>query len=280
MRFGVTLMLTDRSMRPDELAREVEAHGFDSLYLPEHTHIPTSRATPAPMGEPLPEAYQRLLDPFVALTAAAGATTQLRVGTGICLVAERDPIVTAKEVASVDLLSDGRFVFGVGFGWNREELAHHGVAYEDRRAVVLERLELMRALWTQEEASFEGERISLEPSWQWPKPVQSPHPPVLFGVGTGERSVRLLVEHADGWIPIGGRGLTDAMPRLRGALEEAGRDPSSFDVVPFGSTPDVAKFSHFRDIGCTEVVTNLPSGGRDEIVPALDAAAEVVAALR
>ncbi|MBW3664194.1 MAG: LLM class F420-dependent oxidoreductase [Actinobacteria bacterium] len=280
MRYGVTLMLTDRSMRPDELAREVEAHGFDSLYLPEHTHIPTARATPAPMGEPLPESYQRLLDPFVALTAAAAATSRLRVGTGVCLVAERDPIVTAKEVASVDLLSDGRFVFGVGFGWNREELAHHGVAYEDRRAVVLERLALMRALWTQDEASFDGERISLEPSWQWPKPVQSPHPPVLFGVGAGERSVRLLVEHADGWIPIGGRGLTDALPRVRGALEEAGRDPSSFDVVPFGSTPDVAKFDHFRDIGCTEVVTNLPSGVRDEIMPALAAAAEVVGALR
>lgn len=280
MRFGVTTMLTDRTLRPDELAREAEGHGFDSLWLPEHTHIPVGRETPAPMGEPLPEPYHRLLDPFIALTAAAMATETLRVGTGICLVAQHDPVTLAKEIATLDLLSGGRFSFGVGFGWNREELADHGVAFEDRRDVVRDRLLLMERLWEDEVASYDGEHASVAPSHAWPKPVQSPRPPVVLGVGVGERNVELLVEVADGWLPIGASGLREHVPVLRHALEDAGRDPDAFEIVPFGSTPDEGKFAYLRDLGVTEVVINLPSGDRDVLLPALEEAAGVVANYR
>src|SRR5688572_4875036 len=191
---------TDRAMNIVELARAVEERGFSSLYAPEHTHIPTSRATPAPTGDAeLPEQYRRTLDPFVALTAAATATTRLRVGTGICLVAQRDPIVTAKEVASLDFLSGGRFSFGIGFGWNREEMADHGVTYADRRAIVRERVLAMRSLWEDDEAAFAGEHVRLAPSWAWPKPVQRPHPPILIGGAAGPKLFEHIVEYADGW---------------------------------------------------------------------------------
>ena len=280
MRFGITTMLTDRTPRPDDLAREVEARGFDSLWLPEHTHIPVSRETPAPMGEPLPEPYHRLLDPFIALTAAALATETLRVGTGICLVAQHDPVTLAKEVATLDLLSGGRFSFGVGFGWNREELADHGVAYDDRREVVRERLLLMERLWEDEVAEFSGQHASLSPSHAWPKPVQTPRPPVVLGVGVGERNVELLVEVADGWLPIGASGLKEHVPKLKQALEDAGRDPDAFEVVPFGSTPDPGKFAYLEELGVTEVVLNLWSGDRDHLMSQLEDAADAVATYR
>src|SRR5919109_662809 len=227
MRIGITAFLSDRSMRPDEFAREIEARGFDAMYVPEHTHIPTSRETPAPMGEPLPEQYHRALDPFVALTGAALATERIRVGTAVCLMVERDPIVTAKEVATLDLLSGGRFVFGVGYGWNVEEMADHGVDPKRRRGLVRERLLAMRALWTDDEPAYEGERVRLAPSWMWPKPVQRPHPPVLIGGAAGPMLFRHIAEVGDGWIPIGGAGVRANLPLLREAFEEAGRDPGS-----------------------------------------------------
>src|SRR5687767_3754308 len=220
MRFGVTIFLTDQTIGVVEMARECEARGLDSLYLPEHTHIPTSRRTPAPMGEPLPQYYRRCVDPFVALGAAAAATERLRLGTGICLVAQRDPIVTAKEVASLDMISGGRFTFGVGFGWNSDEAEHHGVDFSQRRHIVREKVEAMRELWTAEEAEYKGEHVRFSSSWQWPKPVQQPHPPVWLGVAPGPRNLRLVAEMADGWIPIGGRGLTQAIPELRHIAEE------------------------------------------------------------
>lgn len=268
MRFGVTCFFTDRSIRPDEFAREIEGHGLDSLFVPEHTHIPSSRATPAPMGEPLPEQYRRCLDPFIALTAAVLATERIRVGTGICLLAQRDPIITAKEISSIDRLAPGRFVFGVGYGWNREEAADHGVDFDARRDIVHEKLEAVRALWTDEEARFDGEHVSFSPSWQWPKP--QPSPPVWLGVAAGPRNLDALVSYADGWIPIGGSGLKQALPELRGRLEEAGRDPSQFEVVPFGSTPDPGKFAYFAELGVTEVVANAPSAPRDEVLSWLE----------
>lgn len=274
MRFGVTCFLTDRSIRPDELAREVECMGFDSLFLPEHTHIPSSRATPAPMGEPLPEQYRRCVDPFIALTAAALVTERIRIGTGICLLAQRDPIITAKEVASIELLAPGRFVFGVGYGWNREEAADHGVPWEARRDVVHEKLRAVRTLWTEDEASFDGEHVGFAPSWQWPKPQQAP--PVWLGVSAGERNLDALVEHADGWIPIGGSGLRRTLPVLRERLAAAGRDPAEFEVVPFGSTPDADKFGYFAELGITETVANAPSADRDEVLPWLEDYARVV----
>lgn len=273
MRVGATILCTDRSMRPDELAQEVEAAGLDSFSVAEHTHIPASRRTPAPMGEPLPEHYYRLLDPFVALATAAAATERIRIGTGICLVAQRDPIVTAKEVATLDLLSGGRFFFGVGYGWNADELEDHGPAFAERRDVVRERVLAMQALWRDEQASFDGLHVSFEPSYAWPKPVQQPWPKVLLGCGAGATSFAHLAEFADGWIPIGGSGLRENIPRLRALLTDAGRDPDAFEIIPFGSMPDAGKFSYFAELGCAEVVVYLPSGTRDEVMPVLEAAA-------
>ena len=280
MRFGVTIFLTDQTIGPAEMARECEDRGFDALYLPEHTHIPTSRATPAPMGEPLPHYYQRCVDPFVALAMAAQATQRLRIGTGICLVAQREPIVTAKQVATLDLLSGGRFTFGVGFGWNVEEAADHGVEWPSRRDRVREHVLAMRELWTNEEASFSGEHVSFDTSWQWPKPAQTPHPPVWLGVGAGPRNFAALAEYADGWIPIGGRGLTEAIPELRRVFEESGRAMSNFDIVPFGSAPNRGKFEHFAELGVTEIVANAPCGTAAEVVPFLDRYAQIVEELR
>jgi probable F420-dependent oxidoreductase len=279
MRFSVTIFLTDQTIGAAEMARETEARGFHALYLPEHTHIPTSRATPAPMGEPLPDYYSRCVDPFVALAVAAEATEHLRVGTGICLLAQREPIVTAKQIATLDMVSGGRFTLGVGFGWNREEAEYHGVDFANRRDIVREKMLAMQALWRDEEASFDGDHVAFAPSWQWPKPVQQPRPPVWLGVGAGPRNFDALAEYADGWIPIGGRGLAGAVPQLREAFSAAGRDPADLDVVPFGSSPDKAKFEHFAAVGVTEVVANAPSGGRDEVLPFLDHYAEIVHAL-
>ncbi len=276
MRIGVTAMVTDVSIAPDELAREVEAHGFDGLYVPEHTHIPVSRDTPAPMGEPLPEPYGRLYDPFVALTAAAQATSRIRLGTGVALPAERDPIATAKAVASLDHLSGGRVTLGIGFGWNVEELADHGVAFGDRRAVTADRLATMRALWAPEPTAYAGTHARVAPSAAHPKPAQD-RLPVWLGAGLGPKTLAFLVEACDGWIPIGGSGLSEAIPRLRSALADAGRDPDAFPVVPFGSVPDEGKFGYFAELGIDQVVVNLPDTSRDGARRFLEETAAVLA---
>lgn len=271
MRIGLTIFLTDRSIGPGEMARAAEERGFDSLYVPEHTHIPVSRRTPAPTGDPeLPEQYRRTLDPFVALTAAAAATARLRVGTAICLVAQRDPIVTAKEVASLDHVSGGRFVFGVGYGWNREEMEDHGVDPATRRRRVREHVLAMQALWSEEPSGYRGEFVSFEPSWAWPKPVQRPWPPILIGGAGGPTLFRHVAEFADGWIPIGGSGLKTALPELRRVVEAAGRDPATLQVVALGSIPDPGKLEYFESIGVTEVVFAVPSAPADEVLPILD----------
>jgi len=267
---GVTMFVTDTSMRPDDLAAAAEERGFASLWVPEHTHIPTSRLTPAPSGEPLAEQYRRTLDPFVALTAAAANTTTLRVGTGIALPAQRDPIVTAKAVATLDLLSGGRFSFGIGFGWNVEELADHGVAKADRRAVVRERVLAMQRLWADDEASFSGEHVQLPPTWSWPKPVQQPWPPVLLGGAAGPILFDHIAEYGDGWIPIGGSGLARSITDLRRVWADAGRDPATLEVVPFGTLPEAGKLEHYRELGCTGCILQLPSGPADEVLPVLD----------
>jgi probable F420-dependent oxidoreductase len=274
MRFSVTIFLTDQTIGPVEVAKEVEARGFDALYLPEHTHIPASRATPAPMGEPLPGYYSRCVDPFVAFGAMGAATTTLRLGTGVCLLAQRDPIVTAKEISTLDLVAPGRFTFGVGFGWNAEEAADHGVDWPNRRDLVREKLLVMRELWTSDEAEFSGTYVTLPPAWQWPKP--SAPPPLWLGVGPGPRNFRLVAELADGWIPIGGRGMAAALPDLRRAFDDVGRDMSGFDIVPFGSSPDPGKFEYFQSLGVTEVVAYAPSATRDEVLPFLDHYAGIV----
>jgi probable F420-dependent oxidoreductase len=271
MRFGVTMFATDRSMDVVELAREAEARGFESLYLPEHTHIPVSRRTPPPTGDAeLPEEYARTLDPLVALAAAASVTSSIRLGTGVALPAQRDPIVTAKAIATLDLVCGGRFVFGIGFGWNEDELENHGVTMADRRAVCRERVLAMRSLWTQEVGGYQGEFTRIAPSWSWPKPVQRPHPPILLGGGAGPKLFTHIVEYANGWIPIGGAGLSSSLPQLRAQWAEAGRDPDELEVVPFGSIPDPGKLEHFERIGVTECVFRLPSASRDEVLPVLD----------
>jgi probable F420-dependent oxidoreductase len=270
MDIGVTMFATDLSIRPDRLAGELEDRGFESLWLPEHTHIPVGRRTPYPGGGELPDQYKRTYDPFVAIAGAAAKTERLVFGTGICLVAQRDPIVLAKEVASVDVLSDGRFVFGVGYGWNFDEMEDHGVDPKRRRALVREKILAMKALWTEEEATFDGELIHLPPSWSWPKPVQQPHPPIILGGAAGPTLFNNIIEWSDGWIPIGGAGLTTTLPQLRHAAEEAGRDPDSLQVIVFGALPDSGKLDHYRQIGVTRTVLNLPSAPADVILPILD----------
>jgi probable F420-dependent oxidoreductase len=271
VRIGVTMFATDRSMSPGDLAREAEARGFDSVFFPEHTHIPVSRRTPAPTGDPvLAEEYRRTLDPFVALAFAAAATERIRIGTGICLVAQHDPIVTAKATATLDRLSGGRFVFGVGYGWNVEEAESHGVSFATRRARAREHLLAIQRLWTEDEASYAGDFVRFEPSWSWPKPLQRPRPPILVGGAARPLLFEHVAELADGWIPIGGAGVASAIPELRAAFERAGRDPNALEVVTFGTVPDRGKIEHYASIGVTEVVCRIPSAPRDEVLPVLD----------
>lgn len=270
MNLGITIFATDTSIQPVELARAVEERGFESLFVPEHTHIPVSRKTPYPAGEPLPEEYFRTHDPFVALGAAAAVTTNLTVGTGICLVAQHDPIDLAKQIASLDMISGGRFVFGIGYGWNVDEMNDHGIDYALRRDIVRERMLAIESLWKDEVASFEGQHVHLPPSYAWPKPVQQPRPPVLIGGAAGPKLFAAIAEYADGWIPIGGRGLTENLPKLKAAFEAAGRDPESVRITVFGAQPDAGKLDHYRELGVERVVFWLPPAPSDTVLPILD----------
>ncbi len=271
MHIGVTVHSTDRSMNPVELAREVEARGFYSFYIPEHTHIPTSRRTPAPTGDAvLGDEYKRCLDPYIALAAAAAVTDRILLGTGIGLVAQHDPITFAKEIATLDFLSGGRFVLGIGYGWNHEEMENHGIDVKRRRALVREKMLAMQALWSEEEASFEGEFVRFAPSWQWPKPVQQPRPRVLLGGAPGPTLFAHIAEYGDGWIPIGGAGMRAALEQLRRAVEERGRSFDEMHIVPFGVLPDAGKLAYYESIGVTETVLRVPSDSRDVVMPKLD----------
>ena len=284
MELGVTIFATDRSMPPADVAREAEARGFASLFVPEHTHIPVSRETPPPTGdETLAEEYARTLDPWVALATAAAVTTRIRLGTGVALVAQHDPIALAKTIATLDHLSGGRAVLGVGFGWNREEMRDHGVAFETRRERVRETVLAMQALWANDEAGFEGDHVRFAPSWQWPKPVQprspldqSGRPRILLGGGAGPKLFAHLAEWADGWMPIGGAGMKQALPELRRLFEARGRDPAALHVVPMGVLPDPAKLDYYASLGVTECVLRLPSAPRDVVLPVLDEYARFV----
>jgi probable F420-dependent oxidoreductase len=279
MRYGITMFATDRQMPLGELAVAAEERGFDSVWVPEHTHIPTSRNTPPPGGEAeLPEYYSHTLDPLVALAHAAALTSTIRLGTGVMLPAQREPLVTAKAIATLDRLSHGRIDLGIGFGWNQDEIEHHGIAFADRRAVCREHVAAMRALWSHDEAEYHGEFVRFEPSWSWPKPVGSL--PILIGGGAGPKLFEALVDYADGWIPVGGAGLTEAIPRLHQQLEAAGRDSTDFRIVPFGSLPDAAKLEHFRRIGVTECVLRVHEAPRDDVLRVLDEQAALVTSLR
>lgn len=272
MKMGITMFPADHAMAPDAFAKAVEERGFDSLAFPEHTHIPVSRRTPFPGGIPLPEHYARTHDPFIALTAAAMVTERIELWTGICLIAQRDPIVTAKVIASLDQISDGRFVFGIGYGWNEDEAENHGISFKDRRAIVRERVLAMQQLWSEEEASFHGEHVSFDATWSWPKPQQRPWPKVVLGSGPGPKSFAHIAEFCDGWVPIAGMGsISDALPKLHAALEERGRKPRDVEVTIFGAKPDQSRLDHYREQGVANVFFSVPPAGSDVVLPALDA---------
>ncbi len=271
MRVGVFHFPTDYGIDIGELARAVEARGFDSLFVCEHTHIPVSRRTPFPSGGELPKRYKHTHDPFVALSFAAAATRTLKIGTGICLVPQRDPIVTAKSVASLDLLSGGRFEFAIGGGWNVEEMANHGARYETRFKLLRERVLAMKALWTQEQAEFHGEFVDFDPVWLYPKPKQKPHPPLLLG-GETDHTLRRVVEFCDVWFPRA-RGEFDAkkaLARLKRFATDAGRDPASLPITVFNAPSDPAALSSYREAGIHRALLHVPDLGRDGALRELD----------
>ncbi|OII60712.1 LLM class F420-dependent oxidoreductase [Streptomyces sp. CC53] len=270
MRIATTIFLTDEAISPVRLARELEQRGFAGLYVPEHTHIPVERTTPYPAGGELPREYGRTLDPFAALAQAAAVTERLALGTGITLVAQHDPIDLAKQVATLDHLSGGRFTLGVGFGWNREEAADHGVEWRTRRARVRDHMALMRALWDGEPRAHEGEFASVAASFAHPKPVRGGAPRILVGGSAGPRLFADIAAYADGWLPIGGSGLTETVPQLREAWERAGRDPKDLQVVPYAVRPTPGKLARFAELGVDEVVVQLPPAGEAEVLGVLD----------
>lgn len=289
MRLGVMVLPTDQTMPVADLARAVEARGLSSLFLPEHTHIPMSRRTPYPGGEPLKPEFRRLLDPMVALSIAAAVTTTIELGTGVMLVNEHDPIALAKQIATLDHLSGGRFVLGTGFGWNEDEMEHHGVNPRQRRKVHREKVMAMRELWTQEEAEFHGEFVSFSPSWSWPKPERKPHPPILLGGAAAPKFFSHVIEYCDGWLPIGGANLVTDIANLRSQAEEAGRDPNSLSINIFGALPDPGSLAHYQEIGVDRVVMGLPPARRftdiraataEQILPVLDEYAALVEKFR
>lgn len=280
MRLGLVIFPTDRGIQPVELGREAEARGFDALWFPEHSHIPVSRRTPWGGREgapPLPEEYWRTHDQFIALAAVAAVTEHLRLGTGITLVAQRDPLWLAKEVASLDVISGGRVMFGVGYGWNHEEMASHGVDVTRRRALVREKILACKALWTEDEASFDGEFVRFEKSWAWPKPIQQPHPPIVIGASPTPLHFRHIVEYGDAWMPIEGRfEIETSWLELQRMAAEAGRDPSTLQLGVFGPRPDADHLAHLRNIGASFVALGLPPLDRDAALATMDRYASLV----
>jgi probable F420-dependent oxidoreductase len=270
VQFGASIFFTDSSITPAELARALEDRDFDSLWVPEHSHIPASRRTPFPGGGDLPKMYYDVLEPFVALATAAAVTERLKVATGICLVVQRDPIQTAKDVATLDLVSQGRFLFGIGAGWNAEEMENHGTDFSRRLTLMRERVEAMKAIWTQSKAEYHGQFVDFEPIMTWPKPAQKPHPPVLVG-GGWPHAARRAIEYGDGWCPIHvGRALAPKIPEFRQQASDAGRDAASLDVSVFGLGPSRKAVDSYREAGADRVVFGLPPAGRDEVLPLLD----------
>jgi probable F420-dependent oxidoreductase len=276
MDFGLTIFPTDYSIGPAELGRAAEDAGFEALFFAEHTHIPVSRDTPRPGGGELPRRYWHTIDPFAALTAVAAATERLRVGTGICLVVERDPITTAKEVASVDLLSGGRFEFGVGAGWNREEMRNHGTDPERRFSLMRERIEAMKAIWTQDEAEYHGEHVDFDPIWSWPKPVQKPHPPVLVG-GTGPKALDRVLRYGDVWMPNRIAEPDWLKGRIAELRDRAGRH---VPVTYFGADATDEFVTGLADAGVDRALLQLPDAGADEVLPLVERYAELAARYR
>jgi probable F420-dependent oxidoreductase len=277
MKYALTIFPTDEAIRPDELARAAEDRGFESLFFPEHTHIPCSRKTPYPAGGELPREYTRTHDPFVALTMAAAVTKKIKLATGICLVIERDPITTAKEVASLDYLSGGRAMLGIGAGWNVEEMGNHGTDFKSRWQLLRERVEAMKAIWQHERAEYHGKLVGFDPIWSFPKPVQKPHPPVLLG-GHGRKALERVVRYCDGWMPISLRAgdLKKEIAELRETAKKAGRDPKSISISVFWAPADRAKIDEYEEMGIERAILALPPAPRDKVLPILDGHAKLI----
>lgn len=274
MRIGIWLYPTDKSIQPVELARAVEESGFESLWFPEHSHIPVSRRTPwgrRKDAPPLPEEYWRMHDQFVGLAAAAAVTSTIRLGTGITLVAHRDPILMAKQVASLDVISGGRLQFGVGYGWNEEEMAHHGVQFADRRAMLREKILAARKIWTEEEATFDGQFVKFEPIWSWPKPLQKPHPPIILGGTIGPKTLAHVIEFCDGWMPLddGQADVVDDVRVLRRSAEAAGRDPASIELGAFCLSHSIERLDQLASAGMQRAVLRVPSQPAKTVLPLL-----------
>ena len=277
MRLGITAALTDLDLTPVALATATEELGFDSLWLPEHTHLPLREDTPPALVEGVRrDDYKRCLDPLVALSTAAAVTTRLGLGTGILLAAQHDPIVLAKQVATLDHLSGGRFTLGVGYGWNRAEAEDHGVDFARRRDVLREHLAAMEAIWSADQGEYHGEFVDFDPTWSWPKPLQLPRVRTLIGGGATDAVLSAVVGGADGWIPIGGSGLTEAVPRLHALAVGAGRDPAELEVVPFGTIAGEGKLEHFARLGITEVVLRVRAGDTASVRAELESLAPLV----
>jgi len=283
MDFGALMFFTDYAISATEFAQALEARGFESVWAPEHSHIPTARKSPWPGGGELPKVYCEAMDPFVSLTAAAVATKTLKVATGVCLVQQRDPIQTAKLVASIDQVSGGRFLFGIGGGWNAEEMADHGTEFRTRFKLMRERVDAMKEIWTKTKAEYHGEMVDFPEMMAWPKPVQKPHPPILVG-GAFPQAARRAVRYGDGWAPIAGRGpdgdVDQLLPRFHEMLLEAGRDPQSVPVTLFGITEDADQLARYRDRGIARAIVMLPSARRDAILPILGRWAELIRRVR
>jgi probable F420-dependent oxidoreductase len=271
MKIGVNYFVTDYGIDIRELAKALEDRGFDALFIPEHTHVPLSRKTPFPGGGELPKRYAHTHDIFVALSFAAAATKKLVLGTGICLLPQHDPIVTAKAIASLDQFSGGRFIFGIGGGWNVDEMENHGVQYKTRFKQMREHVLAMKAMWTQEAGSFHGEFVKLDPVWSYPKPLQKPHPPILLG-GESDYTLKRIVDYCDGWLPRPRPGvdLLEGVAKLRRMAGEAGRKPQSIAVTVFSAPPDPATLAAYEKAGIERASFALPDASRDEILRKLD----------
>jgi probable F420-dependent oxidoreductase len=277
MKLGITMFATDYAMRPDDLARACEERGFESVWFPEHTHIPASLRTPPPMGDKTPRYLWHLHDLFVALTAAAAVTQTIKVGSGICLVVEHDPIILAKAVASVDQLSGGRVLFGIGGGWNAEEMENHGTPFHRRWKVMRERVEAMKVIWSQEVAEYHGEFVNFDPIWCNPKPLQQPHPPILLGT-LSPKGLHRVAQYCDGWIAVGAttQNLSAALQDLHARAAQVGRTPRDVPVSIFSATHDEAVLRQYQELGVERVVLTAPSRGPDQVLPLLDQYAALV----